>query len=62
MHGVFFGEARRRDPPHLTYLVCHGSQDASKKNGAASGGDADWHELNTDPDHKDNVSKRSPDF
>jgi hypothetical protein len=58
MPGVFFGEAfAGRDLPHLTYMVFHESQEASKKNWAAFGGDPDWHKLNTDPDYKDNVSK-----
>jgi hypothetical protein len=58
MPGVFFGEAFAGPGlPHLTYMVFHESQEASKKDWAAFGADADWHKLTADPDYKDNVSK-----
>jgi hypothetical protein len=58
MPGVFFGEAvAGPNLPHLTYMVFHESQDASKKNWAAFSADPDWHKLTADPDYKDNVSK-----
>ena len=57
MPGVFFGEALAGpNLPHLTYMLCHESQQATKNNWAAFGKDPTWHTLNTDPVYQDNVS------
>jgi hypothetical protein len=58
MPGVFFGEAfAGPDLPHLTYMVFHESDAASKKNWAAFRDDPDWKKLSAEPEYKDNVSK-----
>jgi hypothetical protein len=57
MPGVFFGEAfAGPNLPHLTYMVFHENQEASKKNWAAFGSNPDWQKLKNDPIYQDNVS------
>jgi len=58
MPGVFFGEAfAGPDLPHLTYMVFHESDAASKKNWDVFRADPDWKKLSAEPEYKDNVSK-----
>jgi hypothetical protein len=57
MPGVFWGKALvGPDLPQLTYMVCHESIDAAKKNWSAFGADPEWKTMREKPQYKDNVS------
>ncbi len=57
MPGVFFGEAfAGPNLPHLTYMLFHENQAASKKNWDAFSSNPAWRKLKGDPMYQDNVS------
>jgi len=57
MPSVFFGEAiAGSNLPHLTYMVCHESQQSVKSDWANFGKNPDWQALKNNPLYQDNVS------